>query len=173
MKKKTGKKPAKKVDRAPDSAPAISDGSMRVLALECWRIKKLIPEFGDNRKNLVLQTCVDKMTDALVALGVAIDDPEGSEFKDGMTLNVAVLITPTLLSPRRGYFKCLNQRAGDGITSEGAVVTSLDARLSNRAAGEGMHNSWQAGRSTGNAVRPAPNAGRRWLLSRCLLACSR
>jgi hypothetical protein len=90
MKKKIGKKRAKKVDRAPDSAPAICDGSMRVLALECWRIRKLIPEFADNRKHLVLQTGVDKIIDALAALGVAIDDPEGSEFKDGMTLNVAV-----------------------------------------------------------------------------------
>jgi len=90
MKGKTGKKPAKAVDRAPDSPPAICDGSKRVLALECWRIRKLIPEFADNRKHLVLQTSVDKMIDALVALGVAIEDPEGSEFKDGMTLNVAV-----------------------------------------------------------------------------------
>jgi hypothetical protein len=94
MKKKIGKKPVKKArpkaDRAPDSAAALCDGSMRVLALECWRIKKLIPEFEANRKHLVLQTCVDKMIDALEALGVAIDDPEGSEFKDGMTLNVAV-----------------------------------------------------------------------------------
>ena len=30
------------------------------------------------------------MIDALAALGVAIDDPEGSEFRDGMTLNIAV-----------------------------------------------------------------------------------
>jgi hypothetical protein len=90
MKKKTGKKPVKKVDRTPDSAPAICDGSMRVLALECWRIRKLIPEFGDNRKRFVLQTCVDKMTDALLALGVAIEDPERSEYRDGMTLRVAL-----------------------------------------------------------------------------------
>jgi hypothetical protein len=75
--------------------PALCDGSMKVLALECWRIKKLIPEFAANRKHLVLQTSVDKMIDALAALGVAIDDPQGSEFKDGMTLNVAYLITPT------------------------------------------------------------------------------
>jgi hypothetical protein len=94
MKKEIGKKPARKarlkVDRAPDSAPAICDGSVKVLALECWRIRKLIPEFAGNRKHLVLQTSVDKMIDALAALGVAIDDPEGSQFRDGMTLNVAV-----------------------------------------------------------------------------------
>jgi hypothetical protein len=78
------------VDRAPGSAPVNGDGSMKVLALECWRIKKLIPEFAANRKHLVLQTSIDKMVDALTALGVAIDDPEGSEFRDGMTLNIAV-----------------------------------------------------------------------------------
>jgi hypothetical protein len=90
MKKKTGKRPAKKVDRAPDSDPTFCDGSMRVLALECWRIKKLIPEFKDNRKHLVLQTSVDKMIDALAELGVAIEDPERSEYRDGMTLRVAL-----------------------------------------------------------------------------------
>ena len=40
---------------------------MKVMALECWRIKKLIPEFKDNRKHLVLKTSVDRMTDALDA----------------------------------------------------------------------------------------------------------
>jgi hypothetical protein len=30
------------------------------------------------------------MIDALRALGVAIEDPEGSEYRDGMTLNIAV-----------------------------------------------------------------------------------
>jgi hypothetical protein len=94
MKKKIVKKPAKKlspkVDRVPDSAPAICDGSVKVLALECWRIRKLIPEFANNRKHFVLQTSVDKMIDALVALGVAIEDPERSEYRDGMTLRVAL-----------------------------------------------------------------------------------
>jgi len=94
MKNKNTKQPAKranlKVNRAAGSAPVNGDGSMKVLALECWRIRKLIPEFAANRKHLVLQTSVDKMSDALAALGVAIDDPEGSEFRDGMTLNIAV-----------------------------------------------------------------------------------
>src|ERR1700722_16935195 len=94
MKNKNSKKPAKKenlkVNRAPDSAAVKSEGSMKVLALECWRIRKLVPEFAANRKHLVLQISIDKMVDALAALGVAIDDPEGSEFKDGMTLQVAL-----------------------------------------------------------------------------------
>ena len=88
--KKPASKAQPKADRAPDSATVLGDGSMKLLALECWRIKKLIPEFAANRKHLVLQTSVDKMIDALRALGVAIEDPEGSEFKDGMTLNIAI-----------------------------------------------------------------------------------
>lgn len=94
MKVKTRKRPAKrpiqKLQPAPNSPTVICDGSVKVLALECWRIKKLIPEFVGNRKHFVLQTSVDKMIDALAALGVVIDDPEGSEFRDGMTLNIAV-----------------------------------------------------------------------------------
>jgi hypothetical protein len=94
MKIKTGRKPAKrpirKLQPAPNSPTVICDGSVKVLALECWRIKKLIPEFVGNRKHFVLQTSVDKMIDALAALGVVIDDPEGSEFREGMTLNIAV-----------------------------------------------------------------------------------
>jgi hypothetical protein len=94
MKSKNSRKPARQanleVDRAPDSARVICDGSLQVLALECWRVTKLIPELAGNRKHLVLQTSVDKMIDALAALGVAIEDPVGSEFEDGMTLNIAV-----------------------------------------------------------------------------------
>jgi len=89
MKNKNSKKPTKKanlkVNRAPGSAAFKGEGSMKVLALECWRMK-LIPEFADKRKHPVLQTSVDKMIDALAALGVAIEDPEGSEFRDGMSL---------------------------------------------------------------------------------------
>jgi hypothetical protein len=88
--KKLAKKAHPKVDRAPDTAAVLCDGSVKVLALECWRIRKLIPEFADNRKHFVLKTSVDKMTDALIALGVEIEDPEGSEYRDGMTLHVAV-----------------------------------------------------------------------------------
>jgi hypothetical protein len=57
MKTKIDKKPVKranrKVEPAPDSATVICDGSVKVLALECWRIQKLIPEFVGNRKHLV------------------------------------------------------------------------------------------------------------------------
>ena len=73
----------------PAHAPAIGEGPVTAIALECWRINKLIPEFKDIRKHLVLQTSVDRMIDTLKALGVAIEDPEGSEFHDGMTMNIA------------------------------------------------------------------------------------
>ncbi len=82
---------------APASAQPISDSLAKVLALECWRIGKLIPAFAENRKSLVLQTSLDKMVDALANAGVAIDDPEGSVFRDGMTLNVALFDSSTEL----------------------------------------------------------------------------
>ena len=84
---KTARLAANKAEAVQLSLP---EGSVKVLALECWRIRKLIPQFEGNRKHMVLRTSVERMVDSLEALGVAIEDPEGSEFKDGMTLNIAV-----------------------------------------------------------------------------------
>ncbi len=69
---------------------AINDGSVKTLALECWRITKLIPSCDDRRKQFMLQTSVEKMIAALADSGVTIQDPEGSEVDDGMMLNIAV-----------------------------------------------------------------------------------
>jgi hypothetical protein len=73
----------------PHPPSVIGEAAAAALALECWRINKLIPEFKTIRKHLVLQTSVDKMIDTLRGLGVAIEDPEGSEFRDGMTMSIA------------------------------------------------------------------------------------
>ena len=71
--------------------------SAALFAKECWRIKKLLPEFSDNRKALVLTSSVEKMIVALAGIGIEIDDPEQSEFRDGMTLKVALFErTPNL-----------------------------------------------------------------------------
>ena len=81
------------------SSPAVSEmpESVKVLALECWRIKKLLPEFQDNTKHLVLGNSVEKMLEALAKNGVEVEDPEGMEFRDGMTLDVALFEeTPNL-----------------------------------------------------------------------------
>jgi hypothetical protein len=69
--------------------PVIGDGPVKVLALECWRIRKLIPEFETVRKHLILASSVEKMIAALETAGIAIDDPEGMEFRESMMLNIA------------------------------------------------------------------------------------
>jgi hypothetical protein len=100
MKKRLKKKLEKKKKGAPmPSSPAVSEmpESVKVLALECWRIKKLLPEFQDNTKHLVLGNSVEKMLEALAKNGVEVEDPEGMEFRDGMTLDVALFEeTPNL-----------------------------------------------------------------------------
>ena len=100
MKKRLKKKlEKKKKGAAMPSGPAVSEmpESVKVLALECWRIKKLLPEFQDNTKHLVLGNSVEKMLEALAKNGVEVEDPEGMEFRDGMTLDVALFEeTPNL-----------------------------------------------------------------------------
>jgi len=88
----------KKLEKRNKLAVAISTpvaielpNSIKLLAIECWRIKKLLPEFSDNKKHLVLGSSVDKMLDALSQSGIELDDPEGQEFRDGMTLDVALI----------------------------------------------------------------------------------
>lgn len=72
---------------------------IQVVALECWRIKKLLPEFGTHKKYLVLNSSVEKILDALAKEGLELEDPEGAEFQEGMTLDVALFEkTPTLAS---------------------------------------------------------------------------
>ena len=73
-----------------------------MFAVECWRIKKLLPEFKDNKKYLVLASSVEKLFEALADCGIEIDDPEGAEFRDGMTLDVALFDkTPQLADGAR------------------------------------------------------------------------
>ena len=76
--------------------------SAALFAKECWRIRKLLPEFSDNRKALVLTSSVEKMIAALARIGIEIDDPEQSELRDGMTLKVALYEeTPNLAAGKR------------------------------------------------------------------------
>src|ERR1700694_1775229 len=81
--------------------PALPD-FIKLLALECWRIKKLLPEFMGNKKCLVLNSSVEKMLEALAGSGVEGEDPEGMEFRDGMTLDVALFEeTASLMAGKR------------------------------------------------------------------------
>ncbi|MFB3812671.1 MAG: hypothetical protein ACE14L_01055 [Terriglobales bacterium] len=90
MKKKLAKKKAPAVAGEQLIGTSQLRDSAALFAKECWRIKKLLPEFRDNRKALVLTSSVEKMIAALSAIGIEIDDPEQNEFRDGMTLKVAL-----------------------------------------------------------------------------------
>jgi hypothetical protein len=106
MKKRLKKKLLKKKLEAEmgqsASSPELPEW-VKVLALECWRIKKLLPELQENRgKHLVLGNSIEKMLEVLARGGVEVEDPEGMEFRDGMTLDVALFEeTATLIAGRK------------------------------------------------------------------------
>jgi hypothetical protein len=105
MKQRLKKKLLKKAQAAGQLQPGppvdLTD-SAKLFAIECWRIKKLLPEFSDNKKYLVLTSSIEKMVEALAATGIEIEDPEKSEFRDGMTLEVALFEkTPLLAEGKR------------------------------------------------------------------------
>jgi hypothetical protein len=95
MKKRLRKKLIKKEQRlnlslVADRQSVVAPEQLKSLAVECWRIKNLLPEFVENKKHPVLGSIVEKMTALLESTGVEIEDPTGSEFRDGLTINVAV-----------------------------------------------------------------------------------
>jgi hypothetical protein len=95
MRKRLRKKLLKKEQRAlPCSAdnkqPVIAPVRLKDLAIECWRIRNLLPDFACSKKQAVLRSVVDKMTALLLSAGIEIEDPTGWDYKDGMNLNVAL-----------------------------------------------------------------------------------
>ena len=94
MKLIDGKAPAKRAKAKTKTklaaVTAISDASVKALALECWRVRKLIPKCQDRQTQFMMQTSVNRMIAALADSGITILDPEGSEFRAGMKLNIAV-----------------------------------------------------------------------------------
>jgi hypothetical protein len=104
MKKRLQKKLHKKIaDSQRASGPKNElPESAKLLAVECWRIRKLLPEFKDNKKYLVLNSSIEKMTEVLATAGIEIEDPEETDFRDGMTLEVALFEeTPGLAAGKR------------------------------------------------------------------------
>lgn len=59
-------------------------------AKECWRIQRLLPDFDGNRKTLVLKNSLEKMVSLLAGADIEIDDPEGIDYRDGMTVKVTL-----------------------------------------------------------------------------------
>jgi hypothetical protein len=95
MKKRLKKKLLKKEERRKlsltvDRQSTVAPEQLKSLAVECWRIKNLLPEFIDSKKYTVLGSIVDKMNVLLESTGVEIEDPTGSDYRDGLTINVAV-----------------------------------------------------------------------------------
>ncbi|HKV90945.1 MAG TPA: hypothetical protein VJW20_00205 [Candidatus Angelobacter sp.] len=93
MKKRLEKKLLKKLEAARTAQQPIHAESpewLKVVALESWRIRKLLPEFSDNKKHRVLGSSVEKILEALSQNGIDVDDPEGQDFRDGMTLEVVM-----------------------------------------------------------------------------------
>jgi hypothetical protein len=93
MKARIKKKLAKKHAQSQGTQPAQPKSAVRPLAqfaAECWRIQKLLPEFDGNKKALLLRSSVEKMIAMLAEADIEIDDPEGVDYRDGMTVKVTL-----------------------------------------------------------------------------------
>lgn len=91
MKKRPKNKLLKKEQRVtPDERRVVAREQLKSLAVECWRIKHLLPEFVQSKKHAVLGSIVDKMIALLESAGVEIEDPTDSDYRDGLTIKVAL-----------------------------------------------------------------------------------
>ena len=89
IKKKLAKKQARQ-HRTPDARACEPVLQFTEFAKECWRIQRLLPELDGNRKTLVLKSSVEKMITMLAEADIEIDDPEGIDYRDGMTVKVTL-----------------------------------------------------------------------------------
>ena len=89
LRKKLLKKHLRRLPAGSEPAPA-SLSPLRAAAVECWRIKKLLPDFSGNKKQPVLASSVEKVMEALEAIGIEVEDPAGLDFQDGLTVDVAL-----------------------------------------------------------------------------------
>jgi hypothetical protein len=93
MKVRIKKKLAKKHAQSQGTQPAQSKSAVQLFAqfaAECWCIQKLLPEFDGNKKALLLKSSVEKMIAMLAEADIEIDDPEGVDYRDGMTVKVTL-----------------------------------------------------------------------------------
>jgi hypothetical protein len=93
MKARIKKKLAKKQachQRIPDARACEPVLQFTEFAKECWRIQRLLPGLDGNRKTLVLKSSVEKMIAMLAEADIEIDDPEGVDYRDGMTVKVTL-----------------------------------------------------------------------------------
>jgi len=93
MKSRLKKKLVKKalgLKTQPTPLQASPPDSIRGIANGCWRIRQLLPDFAGNRKQPVLMSILEQILDSLEAAGVEIEDPKGTAFLEGTTLEVAL-----------------------------------------------------------------------------------
>ena len=95
MKKRLRKKLLKKTQQIQSCAvhpqqSGVETEQLKGLAVECWRIRNLLPEFVCSNKQPVLSSVVNKMGAMLTSMGIEVEDPTGWDYKDGMTMNVAL-----------------------------------------------------------------------------------
>lgn len=131
MKVRLKKKLAKKAGASGPNqlrSQSTSAKSASLFATECWRIRKMLPEFASNKKFLVLQSSVERMISELAAIGVEIEDPEQSEFREGMTLRVALFEETTSLAAGRKMITETLEPAiylNDRLVSQAKVIVSV------------------------------------------------
>jgi hypothetical protein len=127
LKKKLAKKTGSSDGHQPSSQSNLGS-SMALLATECWRIKKLLPELSENRKSLVLKSSVERMISELAKMGVEIEDPEKNEFHEGMTLRVALFEeTATLAAGKKIITETLEPAiyVNERLVSQAKVIVSV------------------------------------------------
>lgn len=127
LKKKLAKK-AKASGPIQLSSHSTTAKSASLFATECWRIRKMLPEFAGNKKFLVLQSSVERMISELAAIGVEIEDPEQSEFREGMTLRVALFEETTSLAAGRKMITETLEPAiylNDRLVNQAKVIVSV------------------------------------------------
>jgi len=131
MKTRLKKKLAKKSGAGPRHQPGSQSNpvsSTALLATECWRIRKLLPELSENRKSLVLKSSVERMISELAKMGVEIEDPEKNEFHEGMTLRVALFEeTATLAAGKKIITETLEPAiyVNERLVSQAKVIVSV------------------------------------------------
>jgi hypothetical protein len=129
MKKRLRKKLLKKaLQGGPQAGETTVPDFASLFAVECWRIRKLLPELDNPNKRLVLNSSIEKMLDSLAGSGVEVEDPQGGEFRDGMTLKVEVFEeTSTLPAGKKMISETLSPTVyvGDKLLHAARVIVSV------------------------------------------------
>ncbi len=88
----------------------------------------MLPEFADNKKFLVLQSSVERMISELAGIGIEIEDPEQCEFREGMTLRVALFEeTASLAAGKKMITETLEPAIylNDRLVNQAKVIVSV------------------------------------------------